>query len=203
MTRNSSTRSNIFRTAFQVIATLALAVSLVACGDSVSGPTSNPTTNSGGGTTGSGSGNNGNGTGNGGTTAGTNSVSFSGNGGNFKLDMGYCYALYSYSALSTISSVSINLSGTYNGRKFSISLLNTNLNNGSGVGRFPWNSSVGTAAMTVGWTTWMGMNGETVVTSFDRLDGRVRGTFKGMFVESVDNANKLEVTGSFDLQVAI
>ena len=195
MTRNSSTRNNIFRTAFQAIATLALAVSLVACGDSISGPTSNPTTNTGGGTTGNG-GNGGNGAGNGGTTAGKNSVTLSANGKTINLDMGNSYALLTYGG------VSITLTGTSGGRSFSVFLLNDALNNGNGTGRYVWNSSmVTTASMAVGWTTWSGYDGATVITSIDRLDGRVRGSFKGMIVESADNANKMEISGTFDVQL--
>jgi hypothetical protein len=195
MTRNSSTRRSTLRTASQVIATLALAVSLVACGDSISGPTSNPTTNSGGGTmgngSGSGSGSSGSGNGGGTSVSSKTSVTISHPGyPDESIDMGDC------SALLVFDGTTIMLYGTEKGGSFAFTLNTTSTR----PGRYIWNyMGNNNAWMNVGSTLWSGSDGETVITGLDVVNARIRGYFKGIVYFTDDNAKRVQISGTFDV----
>lgn len=190
-----------FRSILTAIA-LCLTLGLASCGDSPIAPPPPTTTggnngggNNGGGNNGGGNnggGNNGGGN-NGGSTSSTGTLTVNGNGySNARLvpAISWYYA--------SMGLASITLTGTYQGHSFSMMLMQ-----GTGVGRYPWNTWYGnTASFVIGQSgSYVGVRGETIISEVDVRNGVVRGSFRGTLAHNLDTSVQIEIDGSFEAAI--
>lgn len=183
----------IFRSILTAIA-LCLTLGLASCGDSPIAPPAPTTTggNNGGGNTGGGNTGGGN---NGGSTSSTGTLTVNGNGySNARL----VPALSWYYATTGLAS--ITLTGTYQGHSFSMMLMQ-----GTGVGRYPWNTWYGnTASFVIGQSgSYVGVRGETIISEVDVRNGVVRGSFRGVLAHNLDTSVQIEIDGSFEAAIQL
>jgi hypothetical protein len=187
MTATFATRRSTLRTASHFIATLALAVSLVACGDSISGPTSTPGGSTGTGSTGTGS------TGTG-TTTNTASIKISKSG----------YKDLNLAGSKGFSQVSRDTSSIYfegttsDGTAFAVLITAK----GSKSGRYTWNDRIGKDVIfIIGSATYLNTTGETVITTLDLANGRITGSFSGTIASKTNSSSTFGISGNFDMPI--